>query len=81
MPKKFIFLYFFGGKKYQKNQRQKGVFAYFASFHYAKSAKPLLQADVFCFAKKLLPSLRLVGQLSSTYACFGAAGRKFSFSN
>jgi hypothetical protein len=66
-------------KKYQKSQRQKGVFAYFASFHSAKSAKPSLQADVFCYAKNLLPSLRSVGRLSATYAGFGVAQRRFSF--
>jgi len=63
-------------KKYQKSQRQKGVFAYFASFYSAKRAKPSLQADVFFYEKKLLPSLCSVGRLSATYAGFGVARRK-----
>jgi hypothetical protein len=77
--KKLFSVLFWWQKSTEKNQRQKGVFAYFASLHYAKSAKPLLQPVVFCKVKKLLPSLRSVGWLSATYACFGVAGRKFSF--
>jgi len=46
--------YFFGGKKVTKKANaKKGVFAYFASFHCAKSAKPSFAAPKLRFFIKI----------------------------
>jgi len=71
-----LIYYFFDGKKVTKKANAKKAFL--LVFSTKISAKPSLQADVFCVAKKLLPSLCSVGRLSATYAGFGVARRKFS---
>jgi len=65
--------YFFGGKKVTKKANaKKGVFAYFASFYCAKSAKPSFAAPKLRFlSKSQSASLALlVRSAAPTYAGF-----------